>query len=62
MTKQVPLTVIDRSLRHQIVFGSNYPRVEIKNMVKAVKSLGLSESTLKLIFKTNARKLLGEVS
>ena len=62
MTKQVPLTVIERSLRHQIVFGSNYPRVEIKNMVKAVKSLGLSERTLELIFKSNAAKLLGEVS
>ena len=62
MTRQVPITVIERSLRHQIVFGSNYPRVEIKNMVKAVKGLGLSESTLELIFKSNAEKLLGEVS
>ena len=62
MTRQVPVTVIERSLRHQIVFGSNYPRVEIKNMVKAVRSLGLSESTLELIFKSNAQKLLGEVA
>ena len=32
MTQQVPLTVFERSLRRQLVFGSNYPRVEIKNM------------------------------
>ena len=62
MTQQVPLSAIERSLRHKIVFGSNYPRVEIKNMVKAVKSLGLSEGCLKLIFEGNARKLLGEVA
>jgi len=62
MTKQVPLSAIERSLRHKIVFGSNYPRVEIKNMVKAVRSLGLSDGCLKLIFEGNARKLLGEVA
>lgn len=60
LTKQVPLTLIERSLRGKIVFGSNYPRVEIKNMVKAVRNLGLSEECLKLIFETNAKKLLGE--
>lgn len=62
MTRQVPLSAIERSLRHKIVFGSNYPRVEIKNMVRAVKSLGLSEGCLKLIFEGNARRLLGEVA
>ena len=62
MTRQVPLSAIERSLRHKIVFGSNYPRVEIKNMVKAVKSLGLSDGCLKLIFEGNARRLLREVA
>jgi len=60
MTKQVPLSVIEKSLRRKIVFGSNYPRVEIKNMVRAVKALGLSEACLQLIFEGNAKKLLGE--
>jgi len=62
MTKQVPLSAIEKSLRHKIVFGSNYPRVEIKNMVKAVKGLGLSDGCLKLIFEGNAKRLLGEAS
>jgi predicted TIM-barrel fold metal-dependent hydrolase len=57
--QQMPVTIIERSLRNQIVFGSNYPRVEIKNMVKAIKSLGLTEACLEKILRTNAEKLLG---
>ncbi len=59
MRHQVPLTVFERSLRHQLVFGSNYPRVEVKNMVRAVRALGFSEECLELIFRTNAEELLG---
>ena len=59
MTHQVPLTVFERSLRHQLVFGSNYPRVEIKNMARCVRALGFSDECLRLIFETNAETLLG---
>jgi len=58
-SKQIPTTLIERSLRNQVVFGSNYPRVEIKNMVHAVKSLALTEGCLKKIFRENAERLLG---
>ena len=58
MTQQVPLTVFERSLRHQLVFGSDNPRIEIKSMAKAVRSLGFSEECLELIFRINAEKLL----
>ena len=57
--RQIPSTVIERSLRSKIVFGSNYPRVEIKNMVHALKGLGLTEGCLKEILCENAEKLLG---
>ena len=57
--QQMPITLLERTLRNQIVFGSNYPRVEIKNPVKAVKSLGLTEACLEKIFRANAEKLLG---
>lgn len=60
MAQQVPLTVWERSLRKQLLFGSNYPRVEIKNMAAAIRSLGLSEDCLHLVFEGNARRLLGE--
>ena len=58
MTHQVPLTVFERSLRKQLVFGSNYPRVEIKNMAAAVEALGFSEECLNLVFRANAETLL----
>jgi hypothetical protein len=58
MTHQVPLTVFERSLRKQLVFGSNYPRVEIKKMALAVDGLGFSEECLNHIFRTNAETLL----
>jgi len=59
--KQIPTTVIERSLRNKVVFGSNYPRVEIKNMVHALKSLELTEGCLNKILKDNAKRLLGEL-
>ena len=58
-SKQMPTTVIERSLRNQVVFGSNYPRVEIKNMVHALKSLALTQGCLNKILRENAERLLG---
>jgi len=60
-SKQIPTTVIERSLRNKVVFGSNYPRVEIKNMVHALKSLNLTEGCLHKIFCENAERLLGKL-
>jgi len=57
-SKQVPTTVIERSLRNKVIFGSNYPRVEIKNMVHALKSLALTERCQELILRANAERLL----
>jgi predicted TIM-barrel fold metal-dependent hydrolase len=58
--RQISLTLIERTLRYQVVFGSNYPRVEIRNMARAVRQSGLSEGTLHLLFHDNPLKLLGE--
>lgn len=58
MSKQISITAIERSLRGKILFGSNYPRIEIRKMANAVKALGLTEGCLNLIFKENAEKLL----
>lgn len=56
--RQIPTTVIERSLRNKIVFGSNYPRVEMKNMVHALKSLALTEDCRDRIFHQTALRLL----
>jgi predicted TIM-barrel fold metal-dependent hydrolase len=58
-SRQIPTTLIERSLRNQVVFGSNYPRVEIKNIARALKSLSLTDGCLEKIFSTNAERSLG---
>lgn len=50
---------IDRSLRHQVMFGSNNPRFEQIRMVQALRSLGWRESTLGLVLGQNALEFLG---
>lgn len=57
-TKEIPITWIERSLRHQIMFGSNNPRFEQIRMVEALKNIGLSKRTLELIMGENAIKFI----
>lgn len=60
MARHIPLGVFEHSLRKQLLFGSNYPRVEIKNMARAVRLLGFSDDCLDLIFRANAERLLAK--
>ena len=57
LTRDIPITWIDRSLRHQVMFGSNNPRFEQIRMTQAIRELGFRESTLELIMGGNARML-----
>lgn len=59
LTVDVPMTWIDRSLRHQVMFGTNDPRFEMIRMSKAIENLGFRESTIKLIKEENALEFLG---
>lgn len=59
MTKDIPATWIDRSLRHQVMFGSNNPRFEQIRMAEALDALGFRPSTLELIRGENALAFLG---
>lgn len=58
-TQEIPVTWIDRSLRHQIMFGSNNPRFEQIRMADAIGKLGFRDSTLQLIKGENAMEFLG---
>jgi len=53
------LTWVERSLRHQIMFGSDNPRFEQIRMAKALDKLGLSKRALELIKGQNAIDFLG---
>lgn len=59
--KDIPSTWIDRSLRHQVMFGSNNPRFEQIRMANSLDKLGFRESTLKLIKGENAIEFLGGI-
>lgn len=58
-TQEIPVTWIDRSLRHQVMFGSGQPRFEQIRMAHALDNLGLRESTVELIKGQNAIDFLG---
>jgi predicted TIM-barrel fold metal-dependent hydrolase len=57
-TQEIPLTWIDRSLRNQVMFGSNNPRFEQIRMADAITKLGFRDSTLDLIRGGNAMEFL----
>ncbi len=57
--REMEITWVDRSLRHQIMFGSNYPRFEQLRMKRALEHLPLRSSTLDRLFKENAATFLG---
>ena len=59
LTRDIPITWIDRSLRHQVMFGSNNPRFEQIRMAQAIRELDFRESTLELIMGGNAIEFLG---
>ncbi len=58
-TQDIPASWIDRSLRHQVMFGSNNPRFEQIRMADALTKLGFRESTLELVKGKNAVEFLG---
>ena len=53
------IDTLDRSLSKQIVFGSNYPRVDPKRAVWAIEALDLRSRLADRIFFGNASRLLG---
>ena len=49
---------IDRSLRHQVMFGSSEPRLEQLRMLRAVREMDMRESTREMILGKNALDFL----
>jgi uncharacterized protein len=58
LAEQVGLNVIERSLFNKLLFGSDYPRVDIRRSVRGLHELGLSPDTEKAIMGGNAARLL----
>jgi uncharacterized protein len=52
--------VFERNLHFQILYGSNFPRVDMRRTIKGINSLGFSEGFKKHLFLENAISVLGE--
>ncbi len=59
LTTTIGLDTLDRSLSRQVLFGSNYPRVDPKRVAWAIDDLGLRPALRQRIFRDNAADLLG---
>lgn len=58
LEQQVGIQVLEGSLHYQLLFGSNYPRADIRRSVRGVRSLPLSSSLQEHLFQKNAARLL----
>lgn len=51
-------SILEKSIREKVIFGSNYPRVRMESMKAAVETWQVSDKTKRCIFNDNAQKLL----
>ena len=56
---QVGIEVLEASLPRQLLFGSNYPRADIRRSVRGLEALPLSLSLREAVTRGNAAELLG---
>ena len=59
LAEQVGIQVLERSLPHQVLFGSDYPRADIRRSVRGLQALPLSPGLREAITRGNAAELLG---
>jgi predicted TIM-barrel fold metal-dependent hydrolase len=59
LSDHIGLDTIERSLATKIVFGTDYPRIDMRRCVRGMRALDLSASTQENIFHANALRLLG---
>lgn len=56
--ERIGLDVVEASLREQVVFASDYPRVDPKRVVRAISMLGLRPQTQAKVLGGNASSIL----
>ena len=59
LERQIGIEVLERSLPHQVLFGSNYPRADIRRSVRGLDALPLSPALWEAVARGNAAGLLG---
>ncbi len=58
LAQQIGLDVVERSLYNKVVFGTNYPRVDMRRFVRGLRALHLTPATEEAILHENAGRLL----
>jgi predicted TIM-barrel fold metal-dependent hydrolase len=58
LAERIGLDVLERSLPCQLLFGSNYPRADIRRTARGIAALPLSPSLRERLTRTNAEELL----
>ena len=58
LAERIGLDVLERSLPRQLLFGSNYPRADIRRTARGIAALPLSASLRGRLTRTNAEELL----
>jgi uncharacterized protein len=57
--EQVGIGVLEASLPRQVLFGSGYPRTDVRRSARGLQALGLSPGLREAIARGNAAELLG---
>ena len=60
ITSLISTRVIENTLGDRLIFGSDYPRIEMNKMFNAISSLPLRQDVLEAILRDNALAFLGE--
>ena len=60
ITSLVPPRVIENTLGDRLMFGSDYPRIEMNKMFNAISTLPVRDDVLQAILGGNAQTFLGE--
>jgi len=51
--------IFERNLSSKVIYGSNYPRADIRRSIRGIKNLGFSNYLTAQLLEKNAAKLLG---
>jgi len=60
ITSLVPPRVVENTLGERLMFGSDYPRIEVNKMFAAISTFSLRQDVLENILGRNALSFLGE--
>ncbi|QQO10777.1 amidohydrolase family protein [Breznakiella homolactica] len=56
--KIISPSILEKSIREKIIFGSNYPRVRMESMKAAIEKWPVSDKAKRYLFNDNAQRLL----